>query len=436
MKKVDSKMAYSEQKANKVIESLGNRIGFILSYSGAWIFYEHIHLSCAIAGLITFVSLLSLFGGLAIAIWAAREELKRMIPAIENLDQEEKQLVKEVKVIKTKEEARKTNPEGMVNNDRLHAEVQCDAVVSRCDMIVNSKNYMCRFERYNRLFIWAAICCVIFNGACICCVAYFTYCRVAALRCTNPMMPLPGESAHMFNNDVIQNVPATIVDNASEFRYQVSLGDGVPQLCPVASISSVELAPHFVPVLAPTMEGGPCSSSFDSEFLHPEFCSETVAEEAHNGAGPEKEATQNALVFTAVKPQLFVKAAKAKDAVQFYKHAFGAEEVGRVNHPKRKVEQETPLILSVELKIGSSIFVVSDLTDEDSTAPVKTALTGYVFYLETVDVSSATAKAIAAGAIAEIKAEDGGADGGQVGVKLIDPYGNVWLVCSPVKESE
>lgn len=57
----------------------------------------------------------------------------------------------------------------------------------------------------------------------------------------------------MFNNDVIQNVPATIVDNASEFRYQVSLGDGVPQLCPVASISSVELAPHFVPVLAPTM---------------------------------------------------------------------------------------------------------------------------------------------------------------------------------------
>ncbi|TMW95104.1 hypothetical protein EJD97_009381, partial [Solanum chilense] len=161
-----------------------------------------------------------------------------------------------------------------------------------------------------------------------------------------------------------------------------------------------------------------------------------VAEEAHNGAGPEKEATQNALVFTAVKPQLFVKAAKAKDAVKFYKHAFGAEEVGRVNHPKRKVEQETPLILSVELKIGSSIFVVSDLTDEDSTAPVKTALTGYVFYLETVDVSSATAKAIAAGAIAEIKAEDGGADGGQVGVKLIDPYGNVWLVCSPVKESE
>ncbi|XP_006360489.1 uncharacterized protein At5g48480-like [Solanum tuberosum] len=161
-----------------------------------------------------------------------------------------------------------------------------------------------------------------------------------------------------------------------------------------------------------------------------------MAEEAHNGAGAEKEATQNAVVFMAVKPQLFVKAPKAKDTVQFYKHAFGAEEVGRVNHPKRKAEQETPLILSVELKIGSSIFVVSDLTDEDSTAPVKTSLTGYVFYLETVDVNSATAKAIAAGAIAEIKAEDGGADGGRLGAKLIDPYGNVWLVCSPVKESE
>ncbi|KAG5574843.1 hypothetical protein H5410_054977 [Solanum commersonii] len=158
-----------------------------------------------------------------------------------------------------------------------------------------------------------------------------------------------------------------------------------------------------------------------------------MAEEAHNGAGAEKEATQNAVVFTAVKPQLFVKAPKAKDAVQFYKHAFGAEEVGRVNHPKRKAEQETPLILSVELKIGSSIFVVSDLTDEDSTAPVKTSLTGYVFYLETVDVNSSTAKAIAAGAIAEIKAEDGGADGGRLGAKLIDPYGNVWLLSKAVQ---
>uniref|UniRef100_A0A0V0HDG8 Putative ovule protein n=1 Tax=Solanum chacoense TaxID=4108 RepID=A0A0V0HDG8_SOLCH len=161
-----------------------------------------------------------------------------------------------------------------------------------------------------------------------------------------------------------------------------------------------------------------------------------MAEEAHNGGVAEKEATQVAVVFTAVKPQLFVKAPKAKDAVQFYKNAFGAEEVGRVNNPKRKAEQETPLILSVELKIGSFFFIVSDLIEEDSTAPVKTATTGSVFCLETEKIISAEAKAITAGAIAEIRAEDGDADGARMGSKLIDPYGNVWLICTPVKESE
>lgn len=99
------------------------------------------------------------------------------------------------------------------------------------------------------------------------------------------------------------------------------------------------------------------------------FSSESMAEEAHNGGGAEKEATKVAVVFTSVKPKLFVKAPKAIDAVQFYKNAFGAEEVGRVNNPKRKADQETPLILSVELKIGSFSFIVSDLTEEDSTAP-------------------------------------------------------------------
>lgn len=59
-------------------------------------------------------------------------------------------------------------------------------------------------------------------------------------------------------------------------------------------------------------------------------------------------------------------APKGNDAVQFYKADFGAEEVIRVNHPKRKAEQELPLILAAELKLGSCTFIVSDLTDEGS----------------------------------------------------------------------
>ncbi|KAJ8553031.1 hypothetical protein K7X08_020424 [Anisodus acutangulus] len=161
--------------------------------------------------------------------------------------------------------------------------------------------------------------------------------------------------------------------------------------------------------------------------------------EQQNGAAAAKEEVTR-VIFTAVKPQLFVEAPKANDAVAFYKAAFGAEEVTRVNHPKRKAEQEIPLILSVELKLGSVSFLVSDLTDEDSTL-VKTASTGCVFCLETEDVEAAIAKAVSAGAVAEseiAEGEDAAAAaccGGRVG-KLKDPYGNVWMICSPVKKCE
>ena len=84
-----------------------------------------------------------------------------------------------------------------------------------------------------------------------------------------------------------------------------------------------------------------------------------------------------AVAFTAVKPQLFVEAPKATDAVQFYKAAFGAEEVNRTMHPKRKADQELPLMLSAEVKIGSYSLLVSDLAD-DSDAPY-----GYLFLCHT-----------------------------------------------------
>lgn len=85
-----------------------------------------------------------------------------------------------------------------------------------------------------------------------------------------------------------------------------------------------------------------------------------MAQENQNGSS-KPAAT---VAFTAVKPQLFVEAPKATDAVQFYKAAFGAEEVNRTMHSKRKADQELPLIHSAELKIGSSSILVSDLADD------------------------------------------------------------------------
>lgn len=85
-------------------------------------------------------------------------------------------------------------------------------------------------------------------------------------------------------------------------------------------------------------------------------------QEVQNGGGAEKVA--DVVSFTAVKPQLFVEAPKANDAVQFYKAAFGAEEVSRTVHPKRKAEQELPLVLSAELKLAGFTILVSDRADD------------------------------------------------------------------------
>ncbi|KAL8531105.1 hypothetical protein ACS0TY_007932 [Phlomoides rotata] len=158
-----------------------------------------------------------------------------------------------------------------------------------------------------------------------------------------------------------------------------------------------------------------------------------MEEEAQNGTGAENGLKALPLVFAAVKPWLVVEAPKANDALQFYKAAFGAEEVSRVNHPKRKAEQEIPLLLSAELKLGSSTIVISDLTDD---APVKSAVTGGLFCLETEDVEAAVSKAVAAGAVSEdeISEGDGAYCGGRVG-KVKDPYGNIWLICAPAKKS-
>lgn len=86
-------------------------------------------------------------------------------------------------------------------------------------------------------------------------------------------------------------------------------------------------------------------------------------QEVTNGAAVEK-----TVGFKALKPQLLVEAPKAADAIQFYKAAFGAVEIGRSLYPKRKAEEELPHILTAQLEIGGSIILVSDISS-DSAAP-------------------------------------------------------------------
>eukprot|EP00262_Sarcandra_glabra_P014258 TRINITY_DN4130_c0_g1_i1.p1 TRINITY_DN4130_c0_g1~~TRINITY_DN4130_c0_g1_i1.p1 ORF type:complete len:174 (+),score=31.16 TRINITY_DN4130_c0_g1_i1:78-599(+) len=148
-----------------------------------------------------------------------------------------------------------------------------------------------------------------------------------------------------------------------------------------------------------------------------------------NGSSPV------AVSFSSFKLQLVVKSQKASEAVQFYKAAFGAEEVNRSTHPKRKAEQELPLIICAELKIGPSVFLVCDQMDETASAadePKGNADgTGLTLCLETDDVDNAIATAVEAGAVLEtaITGDEESDGSGRFG-KVKDPFGYIWNISS------
>ncbi|MBA0820775.1 hypothetical protein Gohar_021867 [Gossypium harknessii] len=154
---------------------------------------------------------------------------------------------------------------------------------------------------------------------------------------------------------------------------------------------------------------------------------------------------QAQVTFTAVKPQLMVKTPKAVDAVNFYKSAFGAVEAGRsACCPPPMAEQNLPNILCSQLELAGCSFVVYN----DDSAPYDLHLflsllsifideqkiegIGNQLCLETDDVEAAISKAVSAGAVVEGEVTEGGGAccGGRVG-KVKDPYGYVWLICSP-----
>ncbi|KAK9141059.1 hypothetical protein Scep_010740 [Stephania cephalantha] len=155
---------------------------------------------------------------------------------------------------------------------------------------------------------------------------------------------------------------------------------------------------------------------------------ESVAVAGVRNGEAEHGGVAKAVVFTALKPQLVVEASKGSDAVQFYKAAFGAEELKREMHTKRKAEQELPLILKAELKVGSSVFIVADHSEGSP------ALSGGSLWLETNDVEGAVSKAVKAGAIAEGEIAEG-ENATRVG-KVKDPYGYVWLISSATANVE
>jgi PhnB protein len=124
--------------------------------------------------------------------------------------------------------------------------------------------------------------------------------------------------------------------------------------------------------------------------------------------------------YRTVTPYLVVDNAKA--AIEFYRRAFGAKEVMKMDGPGGKIAH-------AELKIGDSMIMISDeMPGSGARAPHSlNGTTGSVFlYLE--DVDSTFKQAVAAGA--KVDAQPADMFWGDRYGKLTDPFGHLWSLAT------
>ena len=123
--------------------------------------------------------------------------------------------------------------------------------------------------------------------------------------------------------------------------------------------------------------------------------------------------------FHTATPHLTV--ADSAEAIDFYKRAFGAEELLRVDGPDGK-------IVHAELKIGDSIIMLSDEMPGYSRSPQSLGGTAVDIFLYVKDVDQVFNRAVAAGAKIAMPLSDmfWGDRYGQV----TDPFGHSWSLAT------
>jgi uncharacterized glyoxalase superfamily protein PhnB len=125
--------------------------------------------------------------------------------------------------------------------------------------------------------------------------------------------------------------------------------------------------------------------------------------------------------FHTLTPHLVVKG--AGKAIEFYKKAFGAEEIGRMPGPDGKS------IMHADLVIGDShVFLVDEFSEMGLRAPQSLGGTPVTIHLYVEDVDAAFGKAVAAGAQVKMPLSDM-FWGDRYGV-LTDPFGHSWSMAT------
>ncbi len=116
----------------------------------------------------------------------------------------------------------------------------------------------------------------------------------------------------------------------------------------------------------------------------------------------------------------------ASDALEFYKEAFGASEICRLDMPDGKIGH-------AEFKIGDSIFMISDESPQcPSKSPKTLGGSAVTLHLYVTDADATFADAIKAGAKETMSLADqfwGDRMGG-----VVDPFGHNWMIATHVED--
>ena len=127
---------------------------------------------------------------------------------------------------------------------------------------------------------------------------------------------------------------------------------------------------------------------------------------------------------TAVIP--YLTASDAVGALAWYTQAFGADEQFRVVGPDG-------LLGHAEFRIGEAVFYLSDEHPAMGVvSPTTLGGTPYAVHLTVTDVDSMFARAVAAGATAQMEPADQ-PHGARHGT-LLDPYGHRWMLSQPIED--
>ncbi|HEY6008536.1 MAG TPA: VOC family protein [Geobacteraceae bacterium] len=129
--------------------------------------------------------------------------------------------------------------------------------------------------------------------------------------------------------------------------------------------------------------------------------------------------------FHSVTPMFMFK--DTRKAMEFYKRAFGAQELFAMPGPDGKG------VMHAELRIGDSIIMMGDESPQE---PCKSAETmggsPVSFYLYVENVDAAFAKAVEAGAETRMPVED--MFWGDRAGSVQDPFGYGWMLASHIKD--